>query len=110
MTKVIKGQCNHCGKCCKPPVIIDNSCISREEDKCKFYTEILNTEKYGHCLILAALNSGISMEEIKDRFGKKITKEQIRWFKDNCIDYPKLGDMVKGYMPPEGCGFYLEEI
>lgn len=106
---VLKGSCNRCGKCCKPPVMLENPCIDKGEDRCKFYSDALNTEKYGYCLVFNALKQGLSIEKIGDRKKKLITKEQIRWFNDNCLIYPRLEDMIKGHMPPEGCGFYLEE-
>lgn len=100
------GECNHCGLCCKPPIIIDGPTIDRGEDRCKFYIEETNNRLYGHCLIQT--RGDISIKEINDRFGKKITTEQIRWFKENCLDYPRIEDIVAGNIPA-GCSFGVEE-
>lgn len=100
------GDCNHCGLCCKPPIMLENPCIELGEDRCKFWTDNDNGRLYGHCLIYGRDNKPI--KTVKDRFGNKITKEQIRWFNKNCIDYPRVEDMTAGHMPPEECGFTFE--
>lgn len=101
------GECNHCGKCCKPPVMLENPMIARSEDRCKFYVEEVNDKLYGHCKIY---QKGIKLiKTVKDRFGKIITDEQIKWFHENCIEYPRVKDAEAGHMPPEGCGFSFEE-
>ena len=107
-TLIRKGECNHCGKCCKPPVIIDGPTIERGEDRCMFYVEETNNKLYGHCLIYGRGNTQI--KKVTDRFGNKITDEQIRWFGENCIDYPIVKDAEAGYKPPLGCGFTFEVI
>lgn len=100
------GFCNHCGKCCMPPVMLENSCIERGEDRCKFYTDNDNGRLYGHCLIYGRGNKPI--ENVRDRFGTRITDNQVEWFNQNCINYPLLEDMEAGHIPPEGCGFTIE--
>lgn len=103
-----KGECIHCGKCCKLPVMLENPMIEHGEDRCKFYIEKVNDKLYGHCLIYG---HGIKqIKTAKDRFGKKITDEQIKWFNENCIEYPRVKDAEAGIMPPEGCGFSFEEV
>lgn len=103
-----KGSCNHCGKCCLPPIMLENPCIKRGSDRCDFYVDEVNTQLYGHCLIYG--RGGKPIEQVKDRFGNKITKPQIDWFNENCIDYPSINDMVAGYIPPSGCGFALQVV
>jgi len=82
--------------------MLENPCITLGEDRCKFYTDIENPESYGHCLIFGRQGS---IERVRDRFGKLITPEQIKWFNENCIDYPSVDDIKKGHLPPTGCGF-----
>ncbi|MBA7636233.1 hypothetical protein ES703_43849 [subsurface metagenome] len=101
------GQCSNCGKCCMPPVIVENPCIELGEDRCKFYTGEPNTKMYGHCLIYGRGRKPITA--VKDRAGKKITDEQIRWFNDNCLDYPSAEDLEAGRCPSE-CSFSFEVI
>ena len=100
------GSCNHCGKCCLPPVMLENACIELGEDKCKFYVDQLIDQKYGHCLIHGRKEQ---IEKVKDRFGNPITEAQIRWFNENCIDYPKVEDIQGGHIPPE-CSFTFEVV
>lgn len=102
------GQCNHCGLCCVPPVIIENPCIESGEYRCKFYTDTANAKLYGHCLIYGRGNKPI--QQSRDRFGNKITESQITWFNQNCIDYPTLDDMEAGHIPPIGCGFTIQVV
>jgi len=49
------------------------------------------------------------LKAVKDRFGNKITDEQIVWFNDNCVDYPKVEDMAAGHILPE-CSFAIEVV
>lgn len=81
--------------------------IGHGEDRCKFYVEKINDKLYGHCLIYGRKAGPI--KTVKDRFGKTITDEQIKWFNENCIEYPRVTDAKAGHMPPEGCGFSFEE-
>ena len=99
------GSCNHCGKCCLPPVMVENPCIELHEDRCKFYVEFDNAKLYGHCLIYG--RQGV-IKKVKDRFGTLITKEQIDWFNQNCIDYPLAKDCEAGVYPPLECSFTFE--
>lgn len=100
------GSCNQCGKCCMPPVVIENPCMEPGDDKCKFYTNDLNEEIYGHCLIHGRGDTPIT--SLKDRAGKRITQEQIDWFNRNCVEYPTVKDAEIGaYLPPE-CSFSFE--
>ena len=107
-TLIRTGECNHCGKCClrEGGVIVENPMIELHEDRCKFYVEELNNQLYGHCLIQGRGNKPI--KTVSDRFGNKITNEQIGWFEQNCIDYPSIEDGEKGYKPPSGCSFKFE--
>lgn len=82
--------------------MLENPCIELGEDRCKFYVDELQDGKYGHCLIFGRKGN---IKNVKDRFGKTITEAQIRWFEENCIDYPTLEDIEAGHPPPEGCGF-----
>lgn len=108
MSKLIRaGECNHCGLCCKPPVIIEGPTIDRGEDRCKFYMDKFNNQKQGHCLIYGRGTK--SIEITKDRYGNIITLSQIKWFNDNCIDYPAIEDIEAGYNKlPVECGFKFE--
>ena len=107
MPFIRKGSCNHCGKCCLPPVMLENPCIKRGSDRCDFYVDKLNDQLYGHCLIHGRGKKPI--EQVKDRFGKQITEVKIRWFNENCIDYPSVDDMAAGHKLPE-CSFSLEVV
>lgn len=100
------GNCNHCGKCCMPPVMVENPCIELGEDRCKFYVDKLCAGKYGHCLIYDRGNKPI--KNVRDSKGNKITQEQIRWFNDNCLDYPLVKDAEAGVYPPPECSFTFE--
>lgn len=103
------GSCNHCGKCClrEGGVMSENPCIEFGEDRCKFYVDEPNTQKYGHCLIYGRGNKPITV--VRDRFNKRITDEQIQWFNDNCLDYPSTEDLQTGRCPPE-CSFSFEVV
>jgi len=101
------GECNHCGECCKPPIMVENPMIERGEDRCKFYMETENDKLYGHCRIYG--RGGKPIKSVKDRFGETITDKQIEWFNENCIEYPSVEDAEAGHVPPEGCGFIFEE-
>ncbi|GAI90341.1 unnamed protein product [marine sediment metagenome] len=107
MQLVRKGQCSNCGACCKPPVIVENPCIELHEDRCKFYVDELNDQMYGHCLIFGRGEKDV--EQVRDRYGKKITESQERWFNDNCLDYPIAEDLEAGRCPPE-CSFRFEVV
>jgi hypothetical protein len=102
------GKCNHCGQCCKPPVVTICPCKSISDIECRFFTKIANIKLdiQGHCLIHGRTGQ---IEEVKDYFGQKITKEQIQWYNDNCLTYPTLKDAEKGYVLPKGCGFKFVE-
>ncbi len=104
----IQGTCNHCGKCCLPPIMLENPCIELGEDRCKFYVDKLNDQKYGHCLIYGRGNKPITV--VRDRFNKKITPEQIEWFNDNCPNYPTIFDMENGAQLLPGCSFSFEAV
>jgi len=106
MLYTLTGNCNHCGKCCKPPVMLENPCIDKGEDRCKFYTDSENSYLYGHCLIYGRGNKPIKV--VKDRFGKTITDEQIKWFNENCLYYPSVQDVERGYTLLPECSFSFE--
>ena len=101
------GSCNNCGKCCMPPVMSENPCIDRGQDRCKFYVDQLNTYQYGHCLIYGRGNKPIA--SVKDSKGSKITQAQIDWFNQNCLYFPKDKDAGKFKLPSE-CGFSFEAM
>ena len=110
MAKILKGSCNHCGKCCLAPIVTDNPCTKLEKGKCDFYVEELNDQKFGHCLILGRGAKPIT--SVKDRKGNKITPEQIKWFEENCPNFPQanLEELEnKAFNLPAGCGFSIEE-
>ena len=86
----------------------ENPMIELHEDRCKFYIDKLGDQKYGHCLIFNRDKK--SIETVKDRYGNNITPKQIKWFNDNCIDYPRVEDAETGYRPPPECGFHFEMI
>lgn len=106
------GSCNHCGKCCLSMELggemLENPCIELGEDRCKFYVDELNTQKYGHCLIFSRGSRPIST--LKDRNGNKITDAQIEWFNDNCPNYPTLFDMEAGHQLLPECSFAFEVV
>jgi len=106
------GSCNHCGKCCLSVklggLMLENPCIDLNEDRCKFYSENLSNQKYGHCLIFSRGNKPI--HNVKDRFGNKITDAQIKWFEHNCPDYPLTEDIESGHQLLPGCSFSFEVI
>lgn len=86
--------------------MFENPCIDRGEDRCKFYVDKLNNQLYGHCLIYGRGNKPI--EQVKDRFGNKITQAQIDWFMQNCVDYPTAEDLAAGKLPE--CSFNFEVV
>lgn len=104
------GSCNNCGRCClrEGGLMVENPMIALDEDRCKFYVDKLNTQKYGHCLIFGRGNKPITA--VKDRYGNKITPEQIRWHKDNCPNFPTIEDAQKGYPPPAYCSIKIVEV
>lgn len=115
MSWIVSGSCNNCGKCCLTMglggFMLENACIDRGEDRCKFYVDELQDGKFGHCLILGRGNKPIG--NVKDRFGNRITDEQIRWFEDNCPQFPQacLNDLVAGrFTLPVECAFQLEWV
>ena len=108
MAWVVTGTCNRCGKCCKPPVVVDNPCCLPPEDRCRFYVETDNGQKFGHCLILGRGNKPI--QQVRDRFNNRITQEQIDWFEANCPQFPQacVQELRDGLFElPEGCSFTL---
>ena len=98
------GVCIRCGKCCQPPVVVENPCMERGDKRCRFYVEIDNGKLYGHCLIYGSR----SKELTKDRLGTLITKEQLGWFNRNCVNYPLAKDAKTGVYPPPECSFSFE--
>lgn len=86
--------------------MVENPMIELTEDRCKFYVDKVNNERYGHCLIYGRGTKQI--KSVKDRYGKMITDKQIKWFNENCIEYPQVEDAEGCHMPPDGCGFIFE--
>ncbi|MBA7704538.1 hypothetical protein ES703_113352 [subsurface metagenome] len=111
MSLVKIGSCNRCGQCCLSMKLggpmLENPCIELHEDRCKFYVDQVNDQKYGHCLIYGRGRKPIGA--VRDRYGNKITDAQIRWFNDNCIDYPSAEDLGAGRCPAE-CSFSFEAV
>ena len=103
------GFCNHCGKCClrSGGLMVENPMIALDEDRCKFYVDELNTQKYGHCLIFGSTKP---IKLVKDRNGNKITEAQIKWFNDNCPDYPTIEDIEAGHTLLPECDFSFEVV
>lgn len=106
------GECSHCGKCCLSMklggLMLENPCIELHEDKCEFYVDKLNTQKYGHCLIFGRGNKPI--KQVRDRYGNNITDEQITWFNDNCPGYPTIKDIKTGHKLLPECSFSFEVV
>lgn len=104
------GSCNHCGKCCLSMKLggfmLENPYIELGEDRCKFYVDELNSQKYGHCLIFGRGNKPI--KNVRDNKGNKITDAQIRWFNDNCPYYPTAKDIEAGHQLLSECDFSFE--
>jgi len=88
--------------------MVENPMIELHEDRCKFYVETLNDQKFGHCLIFARGEKDI--EQVRDRNGEKITEIQEKWFKDNCPDYPTVEDAEAGIQLLPDCGFRFEVV
>lgn len=88
--------------------MVENPCIELGEDRCKFYVDALNTQKYGHCLIFGRGRKPIIA--VRDRYGNKITPEQIVWFNDNCPGYPTIEDIEAGHKLLPECSFSFEAI
>lgn len=109
MPLVRTGSCDHCGKCCLRVggLMVENPMIELREDRCKFYTEVEGTERYGHCLVIS---SWAPTEYARDRFGNRITPEQVQWFSDNCPNYPTVEDIEAGHQLLPGCGFSFEVV
>jgi len=111
MPWIVSGSCNNCGKCCKPPVVVENACIERGEDRCKFYSDVPVEGKFGHCLILGRGNKPI--KNARDRFGNRITDAQIAWFEGNCPQFPQacLNELLSGRLVlPGECDFSVEWV
>ena len=110
MTFIKLGSCNHCGVCCLSMKLggpmLENPMIELGEDRCKFYVDQLNDQKYGHCLIFGRGEKDV--EQVRDRYGKKITEDQERWFNDNCLDYPSTEE--GSFSLPLECSFSFEVV
>lgn len=106
------GSCNQCGKCClrEGGLMVENPMIELHEDRCKFYVDTLNDQKYGHCLIFDHCGSGKHINKCKKRDGNTITDAQIRWFNDNCPDYPTVEDIEAGHQLLPECSFSFEVV
>lgn len=103
------GSCNHCGKCClrEGGLMVENPMIELGEDRCKFYTEVEGSERYGHCLVIS---SWAPIEFARDRNGNRITPEQVKWFNDNCPNYPTVEDIEAGHQLLPECSFSFEVV
>ena len=103
----LSGSCNNCGACCRPPVVVDNPCFKKGDDRCLFYDDspTSNAEKFGHCLILGRTGP---ITAVRDRLNNKIAKEQIDWFEHNCPGFPEdcVVELEAGsFKLPPGCGY-----
>ena len=110
ISKMIRtGECNHCGKCClrEGGLMVENPMIELHEDRCKFYMDRLKNQEYGHCLIFSRGKKPI--EIVKDRYGNNITPKQIKWFGDNCVNYPTAEDVEAGHNLLSECSFKFEK-
>ena len=87
--------------------MVENQMIELHEDRCKFYVDEL-ADSCGHCLIFGRGQELI--ETVKDRYDNLIAPEQIRWFNQNCVDYPTAEDARAGAKLLPGCGFRFEEV
>lgn len=88
--------------------MVKNPMIELHEDRCKFYVDDLNNLPRGHCLIFGR---GVQViEAVKNRYGNTITSEQVRWFNQNCVDYPTAEDAGAGAKLLMGCGFRFEVV
>ncbi|KPL16379.1 MAG: hypothetical protein AMJ93_15840 [Anaerolineae bacterium SM23_84] len=111
MPWVVSGSCSNCGACCKPPVVVENPCMVRDDTKCLFYSDQPVEGKFGHCLILGRGNKPI--QTVRDRLGNKITEAQIAWFEANCPQFPAncLQELVDAlFNLPPTCTFTLEWV
>lgn len=114
MPWIVTGNCNHCGLCCKREggLIVENPCIELHEDHCKFYADSADETRYGHCLIMQAKRN---YNKVRDRYGNKITADQIRWFEHNCPAWPtdtrRLQELIDGLWElPAYCNYKFEEV
>lgn len=117
MPWTMTGSCAHCGVCCLSEALggfmLENPCISLGEDRCKFYTDDVDAgQKYGHCLVMQAQRR---YTRVRDRFGDRMTAEQVRWFEHNCPDWPARAKDLRAlrdgrFQLPPTCGFMLERI
>ncbi|MGC9361098.1 MAG: hypothetical protein ACP5G7_12150 [Anaerolineae bacterium] len=91
--------------------MLDNPCMDPSWDRCAFYTDDV-AGKRGHCLVMQANRN---YARVRDRFGNPMTKEQVRWFEANCVDWPQTAkdaqDIGEGRikLPPE-CGYSVEWV
>jgi len=92
--------------------MLENPCIERGQDRCKFYTETASGDKYGHCLIMQANRN---YNRVRDRFGDKMTVAQIVWFEHNCPVWPARVKDIQAlrdglFELPVTCGFTIEWV
>lgn len=90
MALVVTGSCSRCGDCCSPPVVLDNPCIKRGQERCMFY-EVTDS---GCCQIKAGTASA--------------TPAQLAWYEANCPGYPNLEAFAAGMVPAQ-CAFEVVE-
>ena len=88
--------------------MLENPCIELGEDRCKFYTN----DGHGHCLVMQA---NCVYAKVRDRFGEKMTAEQIRWFEHNCPVWPARARDAQAlaagrFQLPLTCGYELTII
>ena len=118
MPWIISGLCINCGVCCLDEssggFMLENPCIERGQDRCKFFTDDIAPEigKYGHCLVMQANRV---YPKVRDRFGNKMNAEQITWFEYNCVWWPARVQDIQALreglfdLPPT-CGFSITEV
>lgn len=118
MPWLVTGNCNHCGVCCLAESLggfmRENPCIELGEDRCKFFTDDVDPTigKYGHCLVMQANRV---YPKVRDRFGNKMTDEQIAWFEHNCPMWPArvkdIEALVDGLFElPSTCNYSIEWV
>lgn len=113
MPWLVTGNCNHCGACCKPPVMVENPCMIKGDTECLFYTDDVDTgTQYGHCLIKQANDN---YNRVRDKNGDKMTDVQIAWYEHNCRLWPARVKDIQAlrdglFELPPTCGFSMEWV
>lgn len=117
MSWVMSGSCAHCGVCCLHEdlggFMRENPCISLGEDRCKFYTDDVDTgTRYGHCRIKQVSDN---YNRVRDKNGDRMTDAQIAWYEHNCRLWPARVKDIQALRDglwelPATCGFSIEWV